>query len=154
LTDSTVASSMMATSFAWKPRTSRRMSTASSRAVTCLPTRLIAAVALDPPLVQTRTATVDVELAGTLTRGMTIADWSGRWGRPPNAHVGVEVDPGAFFDRFIERVGRTWSNESSSHASRVFNDRTVPKPTTAAHAKTAAVVGFPPSQISVLPSCT
>jgi purine nucleosidase len=66
---------------------------------------LAAAVALDPSLVQTRTATVDVELTGTLTRGMTIADWSGRWGRPPNAQVGVDVDPGVFFDRFIERVG-------------------------------------------------
>ncbi len=66
---------------------------------------LAAAVALDPLLAQTRTATVDVELAGTLTRGMTIADWSGRWGRPPNARVGVEVDPGEFFGRFIERVG-------------------------------------------------
>jgi purine nucleosidase len=66
---------------------------------------LAAAVALDPQLVQTRTGTVDVELTGTLTRGMTIADWSGRWGRPPNARVGVDVDAGAFFDRFIERVG-------------------------------------------------
>jgi inosine-uridine nucleoside N-ribohydrolase len=67
---------------------------------------LAAAVALDPSLVQTRTATVDVELTGTLTRGMTIADWSGRWGRQPNMQVGVSVGPEAFFDRFIERVGR------------------------------------------------
>jgi purine nucleosidase len=66
---------------------------------------LAAAVALDAQLVRTRPATVDVELTGTLTRGMTIADWSGRWGRHPNAHVGVGVDPAAFFDRFIERVG-------------------------------------------------
>jgi purine nucleosidase len=66
---------------------------------------LAAAAALDLSLVQTRTATVDVELTGTLTRGMTIADWSGRWGRPPNAQVGMAVDPGVFFDRFIERVG-------------------------------------------------
>jgi purine nucleosidase len=66
---------------------------------------LAAAVALDPSLVQTRAATVDVELTGTLTRGMTIADWSHRWGRESNAHVGVGVDPAAFFDRFIERVG-------------------------------------------------
>jgi inosine-uridine nucleoside N-ribohydrolase len=66
---------------------------------------LAAAVALDLSLAQTRTATVDVELAGTLTRGMTIADWSGRWGRPPNAQVGVHVEPSTFFDRFIERVG-------------------------------------------------
>ena len=66
---------------------------------------LAAAVALDPGLIQTRATTVDVELTGTLTRGMTIADWSRRWGREPNAHVGVGVDPAAFFDRFIERVG-------------------------------------------------
>ena len=66
---------------------------------------LAAAVALDPGLVRTRETTVDVELTGTLTRGMTIADWSRRWGRESNAHVGIEVDPAAFFDRFIERVG-------------------------------------------------
>ena len=66
---------------------------------------LAAAVALDPPLVHMRTATVGVELTGTLTRAMTIADWHGRWGRPPNARVGVAVDPIVFFDRFVERVG-------------------------------------------------
>lgn len=66
---------------------------------------LAAAVALDPGLIRSRTATVDVELTGTLTRGMTIADWDGRWNRPPNAQVGVEVDAAAFFERFIERVG-------------------------------------------------
>ncbi len=66
---------------------------------------LAAAVALDPDLVQYRPAAIDVELTGTLTRGMTVADWSGHWGRVPNALVGVEVDPGVFFDRFIARVG-------------------------------------------------
>jgi purine nucleosidase len=67
---------------------------------------LAAGVALDPDLVTTRPATIDVELTGTLTRGMTIADWSGRWGREPNALIGVDVDPVAFFDQFIARVGR------------------------------------------------
>jgi len=66
---------------------------------------LAAAVALDPDLVRYRQATVDVELTGTLTRGMTVADWRGHWGRQPNAHIGVETDPNAFFDRFIARVG-------------------------------------------------
>jgi purine nucleosidase len=66
---------------------------------------LAAAVALDPDLVRCRPAAIDVELTGTLTRGMTIADWSNRWGREPNALIGVEVDPAAFFDRFITRVG-------------------------------------------------
>jgi len=60
---------------------------------------------LDPELVQCRPAPIDVELTGTLTRGMTVADWSGHWRREPNALVGVDVDPAAFFDRFIERVG-------------------------------------------------
>lgn len=67
---------------------------------------LAAAVALDPQLVVTRPATVDVELTGTLTRGMTVADWNGRWNRKPNAQIGIDTDPAAFFDRFIDRVGR------------------------------------------------
>jgi len=66
---------------------------------------LAAAVALDPQLIATRSATVDVELTGTLTRGMTVTDWSGRWSRKPNAQIGIDVDATVFFDRFIERVG-------------------------------------------------
>jgi purine nucleosidase len=66
---------------------------------------LAAAVALAPDLVRYRQATVDVELAGTLTRGMTVADWTGHWGRHPNAHIGIEVNPDVFFDEFIARVG-------------------------------------------------
>jgi len=66
---------------------------------------LAAAVVLDPDLVMCRPTTVDVELTGTLTRGMTIADWSNSWGREPNALIGVGVDPKVFFDRFIARVG-------------------------------------------------
>jgi purine nucleosidase len=64
---------------------------------------LAAAVALDPPLVSTRAATVDIELADSLTRGVTAADWTGD--RKANALIGVDVDPALFFDRFIERVG-------------------------------------------------
>jgi purine nucleosidase len=64
---------------------------------------LAAAVALDPELVATRPATVEVELTGTFTRGMTVTDWSRR--REPNALIGIGVDSAVFFDRFIERVG-------------------------------------------------
>ncbi len=64
---------------------------------------LAAAVALDPELITTRPARVDVELTGTLTRGMTVTDWTGR--REPNALIGIDVDSAAFFDRFIGRVG-------------------------------------------------
>jgi len=48
---------------------------------------------------------VDVELAGLLTTGETVADWRHRWGRPPNADVAVDVNAGLFFERFLERVG-------------------------------------------------
>ncbi len=61
-----------------------------------------AAVALDPQLVATRTATVDIEVSGN--RGMTTADWSGM--RKPNAQIGIDVQSAAFFDRFIQRVNR------------------------------------------------
>lgn len=63
-----------------------------------------AAVALYPALATTRRATVDVELAGTLTRGQTVADWRGMWGREPNADIVVDTDPEEFFRRAIERV--------------------------------------------------
>jgi purine nucleosidase len=63
------------------------------------------AAALDPSLVRTEALAVDVELGGTLTTGETVADWRRRWGRPPNLDVAVEADVGAFFERFIERVG-------------------------------------------------
>ena len=72
---------------------------------------LAAAAALDPQLVSTRAATVDIELADTPTRGVTVADppQTGDTPRPgdrkANALIGVDVDPAAFFDRFIERVG-------------------------------------------------
>jgi purine nucleosidase len=66
---------------------------------------LAAAVVLDPDLVSCQAAAIGVELTGTLTRGMTIADWSNRWRREPNALIGVGVDPEVFFDRFIARVG-------------------------------------------------
>ncbi len=63
-----------------------------------------AAIALDPGLGRVRPATVDVELAGTLTRGQTVADWRGMWGRPANADIVVDTDPAEFFRRTIERV--------------------------------------------------
>ncbi|WP_227985260.1 nucleoside hydrolase [Nocardia spumae] len=64
-----------------------------------------AAVALDPAIAVLRPATVDVELAGTITRGATVADWSGLWGRRLNADIAVRTDPAAFFDQMITRIG-------------------------------------------------
>ncbi|HEU0190103.1 MAG TPA: nucleoside hydrolase [Mycobacterium sp.] len=63
---------------------------------------LAAAVALEPDLVTARPAAVRVELADPAGRGATVADFAGR---EPNALIGVEVDPAAFFDRLVGRVG-------------------------------------------------
>lgn len=62
---------------------------------------LAAAVALEPELVTTRPAAIHVELAGP-ERGRTIADWDAA---APGALIGAEVDPAAFFDRFVRQVG-------------------------------------------------
>lgn len=64
-----------------------------------------AALAIHPEFATLRSATVDVELGGTLSRGTTIADWAGLWGREKNAAIVVDTDPAAFFTHFIERVG-------------------------------------------------
>ncbi len=64
-----------------------------------------AAMVLHPELGVLRQATVDVELTGTLTRGQTVADWRGVWGREPNAAVVVDADPTAFFEHLVQRVG-------------------------------------------------
>ncbi|OBI97410.1 nucleoside hydrolase [Mycobacterium alsense] len=64
---------------------------------------LAAAVALDPRLVATRAATVRIELADAPTRGVTAASEVGD--RKANALIGIDVDPGVFFDRFVDRVG-------------------------------------------------
>jgi purine nucleosidase len=66
---------------------------------------LAVATALDPSLVRTESVAVDVETAGTLTAGETVADWRHHWSRPPCVDVAVEADARAFLDRFIERVG-------------------------------------------------
>ncbi|MBX3104087.1 MAG: nucleoside hydrolase [Cryobacterium sp.] len=64
-----------------------------------------AAMAIHPELGETKAATVDVELAGSLTRGQTVADWRGMWGREPNADIVVKVDPPRFFEHLTQRVG-------------------------------------------------
>jgi purine nucleosidase len=65
----------------------------------------VVAAALDPALVTTRPLFVDVETGPGLAHGMTVADWRGLTGRPPNLAVAIEADAGTFIDRFVERVG-------------------------------------------------
>ncbi len=66
---------------------------------------LVTAVALDPDLVRSAPATVDVDTSGGVADGQTIADWRRLWGRAPNADVAVEADADEFLRRLIERVG-------------------------------------------------
>jgi len=67
---------------------------------------LAVAVALDPTLVETRRAAVDVETSGRLTTGATIVDWRGQWGRLANAEVAVAVDADRFRHLFFEAMDR------------------------------------------------
>jgi purine nucleosidase/pyrimidine-specific ribonucleoside hydrolase len=60
----------------------------------------------DPALVTCVEAFVDIETAGTCTRGATVVDLHGRLGHAPNARVAVGLDVDGFFDRVVDAVGR------------------------------------------------
>ena len=59
-----------------------------------------------PDLFTKKPARVEVELQGTLTRGMSVADWSGRWGKPNNCEVLMAVDFDGFVEEFVRAIGR------------------------------------------------
>jgi len=61
---------------------------------------------LRPGLVETRLRNVEVERESELCRGRTVVDLWRRTDRPPNAHVGVDLDTDAFFDLLVERIAR------------------------------------------------
>jgi purine nucleosidase len=65
---------------------------------------LALALALDDSLGETRPGTVDVELAGSLTRGMTVVDWRGLWRRAPNADLAVRIDATRLLDELVGRI--------------------------------------------------
>lgn len=50
------------------------------------------------PWATTVCAPIDVELTGTLTRGETVADWLGRWGKDANAEIIRMIDAQDFLD--------------------------------------------------------
>ena len=66
---------------------------------------LVVAATLDPGLARSEALSVEVELEGRWTTGETVTDWRRAWDREPNLDVAVEADSGAFFERFVERVG-------------------------------------------------
>jgi inosine-uridine nucleoside N-ribohydrolase len=59
---------------------------------------------LRPQLVGTRERHVAIETESELCRGRTVVDVWRRTGKPPNAHVGVEIDAEAFRGLLLERI--------------------------------------------------
>jgi inosine-uridine nucleoside N-ribohydrolase len=59
---------------------------------------------LQPGLVETKRAWIDVDCNWEQGRGRTNVDWRGRSGNEPNAYVGVDVDPDAFAELLIARI--------------------------------------------------
>ena len=66
----------------------------------------VTAYLIAPELFQGRQANVAVERQSPLTVGMTVVDWRGRTGRPPNARVLETVDKDGFFRLLADRIGR------------------------------------------------
>jgi inosine-uridine nucleoside N-ribohydrolase len=60
---------------------------------------------VDPDVVTLRHVHVAVETAGLLTYGRTVIDVDGVDGRPPNAHVALEVDAGRYLDLLTTVLG-------------------------------------------------
>ena len=83
-----------------------RMEKVLGRRIFTMHDPLAVAVALDPTLVETRRAAVDVETAGRLTLGATIVDWRGQWGRLANTEVAVAADVERFRTMFFEAMVR------------------------------------------------
>ena len=67
---------------------------------------LCLAAVFQPDLITWEQAYVDVELAGTLTLGETVAYFKKSDAPPPNMQVSVGVDSQRFIDMFMERMGK------------------------------------------------
>jgi inosine-uridine nucleoside N-ribohydrolase len=55
-------------------------------------------------LVETKHLNVEIDVESELCRGRTVVDLWRRTERPPNAHVGVDVDADGFIELLIERI--------------------------------------------------
>jgi hypothetical protein len=62
---------------------------------------------IHPELFRCRRTTIDVETAGNITTGATVADWGGHWrNRVPQTTVLLHVDSDAFYRIFLERIAQ------------------------------------------------
>ncbi len=69
---------------------------------------LCLAAAFQPDLITWEPAFVDVELAGTLTLGETVAYFQRPHAPTPNMQVSTGVDSRRFIDMFMERIGKVF----------------------------------------------
>ncbi|MFC0673069.1 nucleoside hydrolase [Brachybacterium hainanense] len=65
---------------------------------------LVAAHAVTGAFARTCALPVDVELLGSLTRGQTVADELGRWGRPPTVQALRDVQAEAFIAHLLDTL--------------------------------------------------
>ncbi|NNC91063.1 MAG: nucleoside hydrolase [Acidimicrobiia bacterium] len=66
----------------------------------------VIAYLLDSGIFGGRDCSVEIETASELTMGMTVVDWWGLTGNPPNCLVINEIDDERFFAILTERIGR------------------------------------------------
>jgi inosine-uridine nucleoside N-ribohydrolase len=64
------------------------------------------AAVVEPEILKTRPMRVEIECRGELTRGETVCDLRGVWGKPPNAEVGLELDREVFFEILYRSLGK------------------------------------------------
>jgi inosine-uridine nucleoside N-ribohydrolase len=62
------------------------------------------ALVIDPTLVRSVETFVAIETEGRWTRGATVVDLHGRFGREPNARVAMELDAPRFWDLVLEAI--------------------------------------------------
>lgn len=68
------------------------------------------------PWASTICAPVDVELTGKLTRGETVADWLGRWGKGVNAEIIRTIDAQTFLDHLGETLSKGPQHDHDAQA--------------------------------------
>lgn len=66
----------------------------------------VIAYLLKPEMYKGREVNIEIETESELTMGMTVVDWWGVTGRPPNATYMRYVDDEAFFELLFERIAR------------------------------------------------
>lgn len=83
---------------------------------------LVAAHAVTGDFARTRPLAVDVELTGTLTRGQTVGDELGRWGRDPTVDLLTEVQAEDFVEHLLQVLEAGLVTPGSADRGRPASD--------------------------------